>query len=147
MSQIVPRRRAIFIAAAMLFVCSATIAACQELHLFGGPNHDVYLGCLTASKYDANSVWNKYGTFGSMYSADCIWNQYGQYGSRYSSESPWNQYASDPPVVVDRSGQFYGYFTTNRYFGGRTTVSFLTWVLDHYEEIKSDFDAFVDQLR
>ena len=57
----------------------------QTLHLYGGQNHDVYLGCLNCSSYDVNSIWNEYGTYGSSYNLKSIWNEYGTYGSEYNS--------------------------------------------------------------
>ena len=86
-----------------------------DLLLFGGNSHDDFLGCFDCSKYDSDSICNKYGTYGSKYNSDSIWNKYGTYGSKYSTSSPWNKYSSgnDVPVLVDRSGNFYGYFTIN----------------------------------
>ena len=88
-----------------------------ELLLFSGQNNKDFLGCYDCSKYDSGAICNKYGTYGSKYSSDSIWNKYGTYGSKYSSSSPWNKYSSsnDVPVLVDRSGNFYGYFTINSY--------------------------------
>lgn len=88
-----------------------------ELLLFGGSGHDDFLGCYNCSKDESASICNKYGKFGSKYSSDSIWNKYGTYGSKYNSSSPWNQYSSgnDVPVIVDRNGNFYGYFTINNY--------------------------------
>ena len=109
-----------------------------ELLLFGGPNHDVFLGCLNCSKYDTGSVWNKYGDFGSRYSDKSIWNRYGTYGSKYSDECPWNRYGQTPPVIVDRAGNFYGYFTANAYFPKRTTIKAMLQILDNYETIMDE---------
>ncbi len=100
-----------------------------ELLIFGGANHDVFLGCLTCSKYDAGSVLNDYGSYGSRYSATSIVNQYSQYGSRYSSESACNPYTSSAPVVVDRAGNYYGELTVNRYNAKRTQIgAALQWL-------------------
>ena len=96
-----------------------TSNANADLLLFGGTSHDDFLGCYDCSKYDSDSICNKYGTYGSKYSSDSIWNKYGTYGSKYNTSSPWNKYSSsnDVPVLVDRSGNFYGYFTINCYRG------------------------------
>lgn len=88
-----------------------------KLMIFGGDNHTVYLGCLNCSEYAADSVKNTYGTHGSAYSQESIMNHYSQYGSPYSSESACSEYASDPPVIVDQAGKFYGRLTLNRYRG------------------------------
>ena len=81
--------------------------------IFGGENHDVYLGCLSCSEYDADSVHNAYGKYGNYYNAISIHNNFGKYGSAYSSLSACNAYANNPPVVVDKDGHFYGYLTVN----------------------------------
>jgi hypothetical protein len=70
----------------------------QSLHLYGGENQDVYLGCLNCNKYDSKSIWNEYGTYGSKYNSNSIWNKYGTYGDAYSDYSPWNKFASEPPA-------------------------------------------------
>ena len=86
-----------------------------RLMIFGGSDHKTYLGCLTCSEYDADSVYNEYGTHGSAYSNESIWNQYGDYGSKYSSEGACNPYADDPPVIVDQNGKYYGRLSLNTY--------------------------------
>ena len=117
-----------------------------ELLLFGGEGHDVFLGCLTCGKYDSGSVWNKYGSHGSRYSAESIWNPYGTYGSKYSSVSPWNRYGQSPPVIVDREGSFYGYFTTNLHLHNRTKIEWLLQILGNYESIIENYDEYIDSL-
>ena len=86
-----------------------------KLMIFGGQAHKTYLGCLNCSAYAADSVLNQYGEHGSAYQSDSIFNKYGDFGSRYSDYSPCNPYASDPPVIVDGSGNFYGRLTVNAY--------------------------------
>ena len=73
-----------------------------------------YLGCFTKNKYDSESIFNEYGTYGSKYSGNSIWNDYGQYGSKYSNLSAFNTYASEPPLILYR-GQPFGRLTLNRY--------------------------------
>lgn len=90
-------------------------APAAKMMIFGGPDHKTYLGCLTCSKFEADSVLNRYGEHGSPYSGESIWNRYSDYGSRYSSYGVCNRYATDPPVIVDSQGTFYGRLTLNRY--------------------------------
>ena|SRR5208282_1792661 len=92
----------------LLLASITSVTFAQALKLFGGVDHDVYLGCLNSGKFDSNSVWNQLGTYGSKFSPNSIWNQFGTYGSKFSNDSPWNEFASDPPVIVDSSGNFYG---------------------------------------
>jgi len=83
----------------------------SNLQIFGGPNHDTYLGCLTCSEYNSDSVFNSYGSYGSSYSSQSIHNSYSQFGSPYSQYSACNSMASDPPVVVSETGDYYGRLT------------------------------------
>src|SRR5688572_24655705 len=100
--------------------CVLLEAGAQTLLIFGGSNHDVFLGCLNCNATNKNSIWNTYGDFGSEYSNTSIWNQYGKYGGEYSSYSPFNEYATYPPVLVDPDGNFHGYFTSDGYKSKRT---------------------------
>ncbi len=86
-----------------------------KIMIFGGANHATYLGCLSCSQYDAESVYNRYGAHGSNYAAESIFNAYGEFGSKYSNTSACNVYAGDPPVIVDGSGRYYGRLTVNQY--------------------------------
>ena len=110
----------------------------QSLLIFGGRNHDVYLGCLNCSKYETSSIWNQYGAHGSKYNSQCIWNQYGQYGGKYSNTSPFNPHASNPPVLVDEDGNFYGYFTANKYHTKRTNNKLALFIIEYWEMIAND---------
>jgi hypothetical protein len=50
-----------------------------------------YLGNLSSNPYDANSVSNPYG----------------RYGSPYSNDSPNNPYATNPPAIHSGDGSRY----------------------------------------
>lgn len=99
-----------------LLVVSSGGAMAQELLLFGGSGHNVFLGCLNCNEYASESICNEYGA-GNDFRSESIFNEYGKFGNEYSSSSPWNEYTSSDsvPVVVDRQGRFYGYFTINSY--------------------------------
>lgn len=118
----------------------------NDLLLYGGDNHDVFLGCLNCDKTNPLSVCGDYNDFGNRYGEKSIWNNYGSYGSRYDDTSPWNTYAGNPPVIVDKNGNFYGYFSSNKYQHKRTEIDYLIvfldrsdWVLDNDEAAKSLF--------
>lgn len=130
----------------LLLFTSATTSFCQTLHLYGGQNHDEYLGCLNCSNYDKNSIWNEYGTYGSSYNSKSIWNEYGTYGSEYNSNSPWNAYASNPPVVVDKEGNFYGYFTVNEYKDKRADFGLALTIYKYYDLIRDDVSKWYDKI-
>jgi hypothetical protein len=86
-----------------------------KLMIFGGLDHKTYLGCLSCNEYAFDSVFNSYGSNGSPYSGESIWNHYSEFGSPYSTYGACNPYASDPPVIVDQSGAYYGRLTVNQY--------------------------------
>ncbi|RPD44903.1 hypothetical protein DNI29_19575 [Hymenobacter sediminis] len=82
-------------------------------------NDGQFLGKITFNKYDADSIVNQYGSYGSKYSATSIFNQYSSYGSQYSSLSPYNRYTSTPPKIYLR-GELWGFLTKNKYLGPKT---------------------------
>lgn len=82
---------------------------------FGGRNHGTYLGCLTCDEFESDSVSNSYGPYDSTYARNSVSNQFGEFGSRYSQYGGCNSYATDPPVIVDRAGEFYGRLKLNGY--------------------------------
>lgn len=96
-----------------------------KLVLYGGKGHEQYLGCLSCSKYELESITNNYGTYGNRYAANSIWNVYGLYGSKYSPYSWRNPYATQPPVILDEDGNIYGYFTVNKYYPNRVSMNWL----------------------
>ena len=118
----------------------------QILHLYGGQNHDVYLGCLNCTKYDSNSIWNTYGSYGSKYNSKSIWNKYGDYGSTYSQYSPFNNYASHPPVIVDKEGKFYGYFTISTVKSKRADFELVKTIYKFYDMIRDDVSKWYDKI-
>lgn len=102
----------------------------QTLLIYGGSDHDVFLGKLNADCYDSESIWNEYGT----------------YGSEYSSYSPWNEYASTPPVVVDSRGNFYGYMTANEFISQRYSSRLVDFICRHYKQIRDDLSSWYNEL-
>jgi hypothetical protein len=94
---------------------AASMPPPAKLMIFGGDGHKTYLGCLNCSEYATDSVFNQYGQHGSRYSSESVFNPYSDFGSAYSSYGACNPYATDPPVIVDSSGNYYGRLTLNRY--------------------------------
>lgn len=54
------------------------------LLMFGDRDHKHFLGCLTCSSIDPDSVCNSIGKYGSEIAVDSIWNEIGNYGSPIS---------------------------------------------------------------
>ena len=120
------------------FVASFLIVGMQPVHasellLF---SDDTFLGCLSCSKYDSNSICNPYGSYGSKYSGSSIWNPYGSFGNPYSANSPWNRYSTSSPSIVDRSGNFYGRFSINIYSGFSNSSN----LLECYNAVDGDLE-------
>lgn len=104
-------KQTFFVAA--LALVSSTAYAEKKIMLFGGQNHDVYLGCFNCSDIAPDSIHNDIGKYGSDISSTSIFNDIGQYGSDISQYSPCDDIASNPPALVDEDGGFYGYLTLN----------------------------------
>lgn len=123
-----------------------TLRPSTVLYIYGGKDGDEYLGKLNASRYDSESIWNEYGKHGSKYNSKSIWNEYGTYGSDYSQYSPFNNYASHPPVLRDKNGKFYGYFTCNKYKSKRANYELIDIICDNHEEIREDVGDWYDKI-
>jgi len=118
----------------------------KVLHLYGGKEHDVYLGCLNCDRYNSNSIWNANGTYGSRYNTNSLWNSYGNYGGKYSSYSPFNSYSNTPPIILDKDGNSYGYLTVNKYKSRRADFKLALIICDNWEEIKEDVSGWYEKI-
>ncbi len=95
---------------------SASALHAQDLLLFGGRGHDVFLGCFNCNEFSSESICNEFGA-GNSFNSNSIFNEFGAFGNEFASASPWNEFSTsdDVPVLVDRNGNFYGYFTINEF--------------------------------
>jgi hypothetical protein len=100
--------------------------------LYGGTGYSVFLGCLNCNSFDADSVCNRFGNYGSAFATNSIWNQFGTYGSQFSTYSPWNSFSFSGPEIIGSDGLFYGYFTTNTFRANRTLIPAYVNVLNYY---------------
>ncbi|WP_461255908.1 hypothetical protein [Treponema sp. R80B11-R83G3] len=108
------------------------LLCCSLISLYGISLSDLriiasdgtFLGTLNENEYDSNSIYNKYGKYGSQYNAFCIFNKYGNYGSDYSDKSPFNKYANNAPGLYDKQGNFYGTLSINSYAKGVTQQTY-----------------------
>ncbi|HTR48351.1 MAG TPA: hypothetical protein VMM16_13285 [Verrucomicrobiae bacterium] len=106
----------------------------KALLLFGGSDHKMFLGCLNCVDTSSVSVCNDVGEYGSDVAENSIWNDVGTFGSDVSPFSPWDDVSTDAPIIVDRDGKSYGYFSTNTVHHDRTRIGWLVAVLDYYED-------------
>ena len=72
------------------------------------------LGRLSANPYAPESTSNAFGV-GSPYQANSINNQFGPYGSPFSPKSATNPYTNDAPKLYDNEGNYRGKMSTNQF--------------------------------
>jgi hypothetical protein len=90
------------------------VAPQEELRVFGGENNKTFLGCLSCPETDLDSLFNRFGPYGSRFAANSILNRFGPFGGKFAPFSPCNVYSTTPPVIVDDDGEDYGELTLNR---------------------------------
>ena len=112
------KKNVFWVIVTLYFICGISLFAISLNDLRIIADDGTFLGTLNKNSYDANSIYNEYGTYGSQYNAKSIFNKYGKYGSDYSSLSPFNAYAANPPGLYDRQGDFYGTLSINKYANG-----------------------------
>ena len=89
-----------------------TSAEALKLMVFGGSNHEVFLGCLCEER-EADSVFNMMGEHGSELSETSIRNKFAPYGSDHDDTSACNPSATRPPTVLTSDGKSLGLLTRN----------------------------------
>jgi len=72
-----------------------------------------YLGKASASNFEADSITNQFGTYGSSFSSFSIRNSFSQYGSAFSQYSAYNAFATSPPILYNSLGTAQAYLTKN----------------------------------
>jgi hypothetical protein len=103
----------------LITVAAFTAKAQGTLNIYGGKNHDQFLGCMNCNNEKPNSIWSPFTDYGSSHNPKSIWNERGLYGSVKSNYSPYNPKAKYPPQIVDGNGKCVGYLTVNKNNPGR----------------------------
>jgi hypothetical protein len=88
------------------------------LILVADDHNKTYLGKLTTNEFDADSIYNQFGTYGNKFSSTSIWNEFGVYGNQFSSYSPFNQFTTTPPIIIDGNGNMVGRLSVNKFAEG-----------------------------
>jgi hypothetical protein len=111
-----------------LFAISFVNANDSKIMIFGGEKHDVYLGCLNCSETASDSIFNSNGKFGKcsgIYDDNLfcrgIYKEFGGKGI-YKDQSACGSNASEPPVIVDENGGYYGRFSLGGIYGHNDSV-------------------------
>lgn len=94
----------------LLLYPSQSRAQEAELLLHDGETGRTFAGCLNCSRFNSESVCNRYGDFGSRFSDTSIWSRFGQFGGRFETNSPWSRYG-EGLRVTDSEGNYYGRFS------------------------------------
>jgi len=117
-----------------------------QLNVYGGKNHDEFLGCIDCTTEDLNSIWCIFGNYGSTRNAKSIWNERGVYGSKKSDYSPFYNKAKYPPLILDEKGKSYGYMTINKKNPKRTWDPLAQQICEQRDEIVKDIPKYHDQI-
>ncbi len=100
-----------------------------KLMLFGGIEHNAYLGCLSCYSTHRESIFNVAGPFSATTGNASLMSRDGLFGKSSGPYSPCSPYAQFPPVMVDQTGKFWGYLTTGSTKPGRnTSESVVAWL-------------------
>lgn len=110
----------------------------ERILIYGGENQDVFLGCLNCDKFDKESIWDCTGDYGSRFGKESIWNKFREFGGAYGKYSPFNRFSDNPPILVDKNGKFYGYFTIDNTQVDKTTWKLAIRILRDWESISED---------
>jgi hypothetical protein len=100
----------------------------RKIMIFGGRGHHTYLGCLSCPASAPDSILNEHGKYGDCQSAfaDNLFcrGPFKEFGSSgpFHDQSACANGASDPPVIVDGDGNYYGRFSVGGPFGHRDAV-------------------------
>jgi hypothetical protein len=109
-----------------------------QLKIYGGKNHDQFLGCMTCDGEKPYSIWSPLSDFGSTHNPKSIWNERGKYGSVTSDYSPYNVKAKYPPSIVDGNGKFKGYLTINKNYPNRLNGALVDLIVEKREVVLKD---------
>ncbi|WP_124981413.1 hypothetical protein [Nonlabens xiamenensis] len=122
------------------------LAQGQEMHLYGGENHQVYLGCLTCERFQTNSIWNAFGEYGSSFSSTSIWNDLNIYGDPNKNYSPWNPLSTNPPKILNQHGKFLGYLTAIKNHKDRAVFPLAIQLVENHQKIAANLGKWYQHL-
>ncbi len=89
---------------------------------------NTYLGTVSRNYFDADSLANSFGAYGSQFNPNSVFNEFGHYGSQFSQLSPTNQFSQTPPRLVVGS-KVIAYLTANEFLSPRVDPQALfAWI-------------------
>ena|SRR5947207_2598494 len=97
--------------------------------IFGGSDHKTFLGCLTCEPSAVNSIFNSDGDFGhcgglafdNLY-CHTLLSAFGSTGLVAEETSACGPSSTNPPVLVDPDGHYYGRFSVGALLGHEDSV-------------------------
>ena len=72
-----------------------------------------FLGRLNPNRWDEESIFNRFGIYGSNYSPSSIFNRFSTYGNQFNSLSPYNRFSANPPKLYVK-GKFVAFLTKSQ---------------------------------
>jgi hypothetical protein len=123
----------VIVGIALSYASLSYAAAAEQYLLYDDDNH--FYGCLNCSTFDAASICNSFGDYGSQFSNDSIWDRFGDVGSRFNEQSPWSKYGQGLKIVDSRGG-YYGRVSANKFAVDRIK-SFDAWFA-YFESLDGD---------
>jgi hypothetical protein len=110
----------------------------RKIMIFGGADHKTYLGCLNCARSSRESIFNEAGEYGHCAGAlsDNLFcrgplKEFGSVGP-FHDLSACGSSASNPPVIVDELGGYYGRFSVGGVFGHEDAVC-STSIVDRFK--------------
>ncbi|MGE3334894.1 MAG: hypothetical protein AB7I36_14705 [Rhodospirillaceae bacterium] len=79
----------------------------RAMHIWAGPLHREYLGCLNCDRLDVSSVFNTYGAMG-WENSYIPHSRFARYLAAHDRYSACDAHAADPPILKDTSLTNYG---------------------------------------
>ena len=73
-----------------------------------------YLGKVSSNSFEADSILNSFGTYGSSFSSKSIRNSFSSFGSQFGVYSAYNSFSTNPPVLY-KNGTPLAYLTKNTF--------------------------------
>lgn len=73
--------------------------------IYAQDQNGTFLGGILFSPFDALSIMNEFGSYGSPFSSTSILNEFSNFGSEFASYSAYNPFTSTPPMVISQNAQ------------------------------------------
>ena len=100
----------------------------RKIMIFGGKSHQTYLGCLNCPSNARDSIFNESGQYGRCpgpFSDNLFcrgpFREFGSSGP-FQDRSACGSNATDPPVIVDEDGGYYGRVSVGGAVGQRVSA-------------------------